>query len=151
MEDISEKDVIEILKRGHSGSPEALAPTIARVEGHGPFKRIKLPGSRIGSLKFHPPQRDRQCSLSSFFGDDLSRFVEWLDSLDGCARERHRFQVDQFSRLGGKIELPPVYDFEGQVLDGGHRTRAAYYEYLRSGSDPGVVLEIVCDVAALVA
>ena len=149
MEDITEDEVIEILKQGHDGSTD-IAPTIARVAGHGPFKRLVLPGPRIGGLKFQPPSQECQCSLASFFGDDLSRLVAWLDSLDGPKRERHQFQIEQFSRLGGRFKLPPVYDFEGQVLDGGHRTRAAYYAYLRSGRDSGVALEIVCDIAGLV-
>jgi hypothetical protein len=57
-------------------------------------------------------------------------------------------QFDEYDRVDGRFELPPVYDFEGQVLDGGHRTRAAYYAYLRSG-DAEVSLEVVCDIAAL--
>lgn len=150
MEDVTEHDVIEILTRGHEGPPADIAPTIARVLGHGPFKRLALPGPKIGGLKFQPPGCDCQCSLTSFFGDDLARFVGWLESLDGPGRARHQFQIDEFSRLGGRFELPPVYDFEGQLLDGGHRTRAAYYAYLRSGSDSGIALEIVCDIAALV-
>lgn len=142
--DVAEQEVVEILRRGHAGAPE----TLARVVGHGPFKRITLCGGNIGQLKFQPPQRDRQCTLSSFFQDDLLRFTAWLESLDSLARNRHQAQFDEYDRMDGRFELPPVYDFEGQVLDGGHRTRAAYYAYLRSG-DAEVSLEVICDIAAL--
>jgi hypothetical protein len=125
----------------------AQLPLAADV-GHGPFERITLFGATIGRLKFQPPEHDRQCSLTSFFEDDPARFVEWFESLDKVERHRHQFQIDQYARLRGKFDLPPVYDFEGQVLDGGHRTRAAYFAYLRS-ADSDVALEIICDVAAV--
>jgi hypothetical protein len=149
MQDIGENEVMEILERGHTGPREAIAGTIARVKGHGPFKRLTVSGARIGQLKFQPGHHDPQCSLSSFFEDNAARFTEWLDSLDGTARARQQFQIDQFARSNGRVDLPPVYDFEGQLLDGGHRTRAAYYAFLRSGKDLDAELEIVCDVAAL--
>lgn len=149
MDSVSEEEVIEILERGHTGSRAAIAGTSARVKGRGPFRRLTLSGARIGQLKFQPPHHDRQCSLSSFFEDSVTRFEQWLDSLDSVARARQQFQIDQFVRSNGKFDLPPVYDFEGQVLDGGHRTRAAYYAFLQAGRDPGVALEVVCDVAAL--
>jgi hypothetical protein len=142
--DVAEQEVVEILRRGHAGA----AATLARVMGRGPFRRITLCGGDIGRLKFQPPHRDRQCTLSSFFQDDLVRFTAWLDSLDSLARSRHQAQFDEYDRVDGRFELPPVYDFEGQVLDGSHRTRAAYYAYLRSGAT-NVSLEVICDVAAL--
>ncbi len=148
MHDITEDEVIKLLYRGHDGPPGELAATIARVTGHGPFKRITLPGARIGRLKFQPAQLNGQCSLSSFFLDQVSQFEEWLDSLDEVALKRQQAQIELLSS-NGKFDLPPIYDFEGQVLDGGHRTRAAYYAYLQSGNGSDVVLDVICDGAAL--
>src|SRR5688572_10078407 len=42
MQDISEDDLIALLRRGHKGPPEALEGAIARVRGGGPFKRVTL-------------------------------------------------------------------------------------------------------------
>src|SRR5689334_17795408 len=61
--DVRENEVIEILERGHTGPRDAIAGTIARVKGRGPFKRFAVSGARIGQLKFQPPRHDRQCSL----------------------------------------------------------------------------------------
>src|SRR5687767_6294779 len=63
MRQVTEEEVVEIVRLGHTGPPAAIAGTIARVVGHGPFERITLFGPTIGRLKFQPPGHDRQCSL----------------------------------------------------------------------------------------
>jgi hypothetical protein len=112
-------DVVDVAKAAHANREGGLSPaTEVDIRRRGPYFRFRIGGSELGRLKFHPENQLTQHPISEFFDS-------WLAAQTEQELARHEELVGVLI-AGRAFDHTPIYRRDRFVIDGAHRSLAAF-------------------------
>jgi hypothetical protein len=129
-------EVVAMATNAHRDRSEGLsAETAVDIRNRGPYFRWMIGGAEIGGLHFQPPGETTQRPIGE-------GFAQWTAKRTEEEREHHE-RLKRVLLEHGAFDYVPIYRRDRFVIDGAHRSLAAFDVSI--SSNPSLAIEIYAE------